>query len=490
MRPLVKQRLLLLLAPVAGFLLLSAAIPRLGWMTEAGTQAYLLYFVGLSWALAVYALRAERIVMLITLGAIAVMGWRMAGIQPFDSPLDVTAHLAPIDYMVAHGRISPASNSAIHNNSHQPPLYYIASALIEHIARTAGALKHMVVLYSALGYFTVFLIYAVRLALRVLHSSPYRYAAVAAMVLWPANLFHCCRISNDEPLYAALMATLYYLVAWLQEGKRSHFAAAVLATSVAFLIKSSALICVLLIGAALLIRWWRAGALRPVLATLPGRSVLLVLALVLLACAAHNFVRLTAYRYGEVEEGKGMTLLTGNVKGWEKGMTGRITIGWHTYFGFNLNAFIKRPFWEYHNDRSDRSYFWNYHLKSYLFSMEKWQRPFIAKLLNVCLLLLVVNGIGMLAYYAIYQRETGGMILPMAGFHAIITGCMIAMQLAYPEVGYADTRHTYPVVMLFILIYVALLERLAPTGTPWQRANKVLASGFGVLALYFIAAQL
>lgn len=388
------------------------------------------------------------------------------------NPLDLDAHLYTINDYAQNWRLpSPAAK----NESHQPPLYYVAGAVILKLTHEAGLYSDYAILHFTFIAFVLMMIYAVKICLLVMPPAGYlRCLAVASLFFIPSDFFHCCRISNDIPLYAAMMITLYYYLCWWKFKEDHYVLKAIAGLAASFLFKSSAVI-VLLCGAATFVLRFRGNVIAGVryLMAFPYRKGLVAMLLLLVLCASFNFLRIAYVNY---TQGGDLSLFVGGIRPAEPFSNVRLTITPRKYLSMDYSRYISTPFWQYFSPRSDREFFWNLYLKSYSFSMVQWKAYYAAGVANFLLLAsyLILVSMAVRRYVMNGHAQDEGILLIV--YKLIVLLCMIAMQMNYPEPGYADTRHTYPTVPLFFILYFYLLSRCV-------KKQQIIAGSMPIIAL-------
>lgn len=373
--------------------------------------------------------------------------------NPFKNPLDRWAHSSTIDYYAKHLSIPPPNLLA---ESHQPPLYYFASGVLKKIGYAFESRKNSSVRYATFIIYLIMLSYAIRFVRLVLPKQHWlTHVATICVLFWPANFFHCCRISNDIPLYASMMAAMFYLTSWFIDEKKADFIKAIASISLGFLIKSSAVISVMFLCTALALKYLQKRSISEIKNCLPNKKMLTGLAIILIVSASFNSTRIILVNY---TQGKNYSVLIGTgARHAAVEHPNHIDPTLKNYLTMDYTRYINQPYWDYGNKNSDREYFWNLYFKSYLYSMlRNGKYPNIASVMNMLFLIAYCNFILMALYHFLLKKHYIGVISLTGLFKLAIVSSMIAMQLKYPEPGYADTRHTYPTVLLFVIMYFCM----------------------------------
>lgn len=401
-------------------------------------------YIAIGILLAKRLLREDKWAWMIVALGLVYLGGHVSQMDAAVTGYDGRAHASTISYIAKYETLQPIS--AKRSEAHQPPLYYVTAATIYSVSKWLGFNSFAPLNFTALLIFTIFLIYAARLTVAVLSIPWLRYLVIVAIMAWPANLVHCCRVTNDIPMYAIMMMFVYYSVIWYQREER-HVAFYMIAlAALGFLVKASAIVMLAMGLTAGLCKLWQRANLAWIHHALPRKMPLLML--ILAAFAMSNTARVVHYNYTHHQN---LPHLLGTAAK-PKYAKPIINIPDH-YFTFDYRRFLQKPL-----DTRARN-FWNVHAKSFLYGRNKplKHREF-AILLNTTFLLVVLSSLLLLCYRRIVTRPPANIPELLIGFYGCMIAAMISIQVVDPMHGWAEVRHVYPAVVIFLLFYASMIQ--------------------------------
>lgn len=392
----------------------------------------------------------------LAIAGIMFLGWHLYTIQGFikeaDIPgFDTVAHVQTFTYIAKNGALQPLELRA---ESIQPPLFYIISALIMKLITWLKFLTRTPFNVISLIYFSLFIVYGIRLAVYLLNNLYLRYITIVGIILWPANLLQCCRISNDIPVYAIMMMFLYFSLRWYQKEDRKDFVYTCLIASLCFLVKMSAVILAALGAFMLLLKGFQRGGVRSLLAMLPPTKTLVLLGSIFVLCATSNTLRVSLYNY---THNKDASLAIGFVKVHMQRDTFINSI-----FNFNYRDYIYTI--PGNNDRY--MVYWGERLQSAIYcGLSRYANYIGAKWLSPpinFMFLVTIISCGFVYFYQVVLRQRA---IPIAStllaFQIITFAFQFAMGSYYPHPGLTHARLAYTVVPAYLILYALLAQDAA-----------------------------
>lgn len=449
---------------------ISSVLPR--------SVAFLAAFALAAFMVGWKGLREDRKVAWIVMAGLAFYFVRLTQASLLDYTPDIREHLDTLAYYATYFSLPPVDMGG---EMHQPPLYYFLGGIIYALAGgpdVPGA--DYAVLYLSFLCFAVFLLYGVRLVKLFALPRALELMAVAAVVFWPSNLLHCCRVSNDVMMYAVWAAFFYYAARWFLSGGGRDFVKSCMLIAVALLVKQSAVILIIILAAA----WaWKR---RQSASYLPAGAARLMLCLAVVTLAfSFSFGRPF---YAKYVEKKNISVMIGNAPYGKEGNIHHLVFSPANYLRFNYDAFIS-PYWDAWPEGKERGYFWNGYFKTLLYADTVWDGTLIPPVLNFTFFWFAV----LTAAIAARRMLAGGRFSHDAVFALLAIGisitCMIAMQWLKTGVGFGDFRHVYPIMTLQV-IWACLVLREVPAGGRVRALGAGMAMAFVVLAVLQQAVQL
>jgi len=375
--------------------------------------------------------------------------------------------------------------------SHQAPLYYVLAATLYGLALPWADISDSwyIVQYLSFFFFSMFLLYGILSLLKVIPSRRLAIMGIAILLVWPGNILHSARISNNILIYLSLTGCSYHFMGWYRERSLSQLNIALIWMGVAFATQTSAV--VLLASTATLIflkdfkgktvtEWLRMLGTQQSLTThlkplLPG---LLILIVGLSAGYGRNF-----YNYLQDDRVS-------------------VIFGARTYssvflpselFLLDIPHYITYPYIiTIEEQDSVNSQFWGYFLRSMSFGQFSWNGTQQAVIMN-CLILLMwcFLAFAMLRHRLILKQSLGwsGYFGTFLGYSiiALMSAKMLIHEWSY---FWADMRYIYAIVVFFLLTYLYMLTLLRTTNPRLYLLGFSLLAAYGATSLFHLYLQL
>jgi len=353
------------------------------------------------------------------------------------SPYDVGAHLQYIQ-MIADEKRVPETNECW--ECHQPPPYYIASAVVKNIvdsydpALTGRVLQQVQLLFSFGS-----VVFGVALILNLFGNSRLAYLASIVSVFWTGFAWTGSRINNDIEFYFGALFCMLFAQRYWRTYKNSDMFLATLGASIALASKFTGIV-ILAVWAVIyilsVVRSLKIGSLRTLFASI--FTVLL-------------FIGISSHRtIADIFEGKKFDLIGETANNLHSGLRVNNTAG--TYLYFDLKDYVLFPYTSAWQDEGGRQYFWNYLIKSSLSLYKEnkiWKQPVVDSLCTIlCILALLIFVLALWGIINAKFREFPAMLFTICLFSSLI----------YFRIGHpfsCDNEFRYISPILFPLVYFA-----------------------------------
>lgn len=325
---------------------------------------------------------------------------------------------------------------------YHPPIYYLGGAAFWHWADWLNLPKPEFIRVYGLFLWFIFVVSSLGLINYFLKNRYHAiYASSAALLFWPGAVMHSVSIGNDIALYAFSGLSLWFLVRWWNESKRSDLVYMGLCCALAFLSKSSAFA---LIGACGLLVLWR---------------------------FFENFKHQFKIRFFDLIifsfiSGAGLVLsfvvriyyyLNGSIPHWlianSGGLNGALKVSYDVpaFIPLDIPKFISSPWMSAWDDATGRNNFWNYLLRSSFtgeFQFDGVVQTSIAVIWGVLLLLLIFLLIKFALDAQFKKAIHAWPLLLTAGFWIL---SLIILRIEMPYSCSNDFRYVLPVLVPFVI---------------------------------------
>ncbi len=435
----------------------------------AATAMRLLTFLSLGIGIFLLAGKRLSFPLALLLTAAATLQFHYLGYTDYATrTFDLLISTGHLDYikMIAHRFTLPNPTGGW--EYHQPPLYYLLAAAVYRLAETLPVLDPMRALQLlSFSLFTVFMYYGLRTLERIVPDRIVLTVVGALLVFWPSGVIHSVRIGNDILFYALFAAGTYRIVLWqLGEGTLRP---ALLAAALALITKANGIILFGVIGFLLLFELRRRRDLGGFLRQSAVAAAFF---------AAAFFVNFADNIYFALQN-NGQDWLVSNVVNI---LNRSLFVDNHAfnYLYFDLKTYLGEPFIDAWHDRYGRQFFWNYLLKSALFS-EFFFRENAESATVISALSLIVYGY-ILWGMAIARRNRATLVMALV-FLLSVTALLL-YRIKIPVACNTDFRYIYPVLIPMSYFFAQSLLYFRDS----RRLKNLY--GFGIFtALLFVAAS-
>jgi len=354
---------------------------------------------------------------------------------------------------------------------HQPPLYYAMAAFSVMIVEPLFGLNWIesLRLFSVVCY-GVFLIYAYSSVRYVCRFSKLRYFALALLVFWPAGVIHASRVGNDVLMYTFSAMSFYYLLRWWRTGKMDHFDASLLFLFLGLLTKSSAVIVAGVLAGLLILKMF---VEHPRLYVNEIAKSVAVIAFAFAINLGDNI-------YFAMKDGSDWLLVNvGNSL--HQGL--KVANGLVNYVYLDLSIFFKEAYTSTWEDWGGRQYFWNFFLKSSLFSEYQfdslWHKRMGVALSGLLLLMIVYPLLGIKSYTRRFWYKSAPFLLLIVS----AVGALLAYRIKVPVSCNTDFRYILPILVGAVGFLFATIE--VAKSKWYKRGLMVLTGSFAAISALF-----
>lgn len=399
----------------------------------------------------------DRIVLTMLMVGIIYLMYSLVHRDNFFHTNDIWGHQAYIKHMLSNG-LAPHEYRG--QESWHPPTYYAVAAWFIDILPSAVEESSKLRVLSLLFY-VVFIIYGLR-TLRLVHPTQdiNFYAGAALIIFWPSGVHTATNITNDVMLYAAWSVAFYHLVKWWQAGGEGIPMAACMATAIAFMVKSNAVVMLLTVGVCVLVQLVRRKIMWGALWGVQGIKLLGILLVALMINGWRQVIMLW----------QGQPFLPKQF-----GEVGRDKYDLEHFLGFDVGSFIESVF-AFPEDPA----FLNYFLKTLIFWEFRYDPTWAGQLISVCLLCFLALWI-VFVLFIIMRRCSLFQLLPC--FVALLGAylSMIGFTLHSKMHSAQHARFVFPIIVPMSILYVHGMALIAK-----KRCAKVALVGVIVSAVFVI----
>jgi len=383
---------------------------------------------------------------------------------PEENAYDTHGHLNYIRIISEEKRL-PQANECW--QCYQPPLYYIAFAVVKNIAdRYEPNITNRIMQQGNLLLSFVCVILGVTLILNLFGNNMGAYLAALVSILWPGFVLAAPRISNDIPFYLGALLCMLFALRYWRTHKNSDMLFASIGAAIALTAKSNGLIIlaawiiIYILSAA---RSFNTGSLRILFAS--------ILIIVLSIGFSHHKMIINNFGGKNVE-------LVGNISGLPDGLKVNNTAG--NYLYFDLQDYLLESYVDPFQDKGGRQYFWNYALKTSLFGDFKLWDSNIGRTLATALSILALL-IFIFALWGIIHVNIKD--FPPMIFTVFLFIALICYRAIYPYSCSNDFRFIFPV--LFPLVYFSVRGVQILVNSRLRKLSYMIFVAFAGLSLLF-----
>ena len=215
--------------PVAGRITLSCCWTMSYWIVLAGTAI-----------LEVYALRRLRfdwlIVAIVLTGTVVCVDY-LTYTSVSERNYDGSSQIKYIQFIAQHLRLPDVYECGPCGH---PPLYYSLAALWSKVVLVRGWMPFELGLqWLSLLLFFGFVVFSLMIFRSIESRSATQWLAAALIVFWPSSIINSVRVHNDALAALLMLAAMYFIAQWDRQGRTRDFYAALIASALALLTKSS-----------------------------------------------------------------------------------------------------------------------------------------------------------------------------------------------------------------------------------------------------------
>lgn len=410
--------------------------------------------------------------------------------------LDAYDHIAYIEYIVNNLSLPKASQGFVF---YHPPLYYIIGAIIVKLVRLLGVINRNVFyvciqFYSLVSYM-VFLAVSIKIFCLLMgkvisfevskKDSAYIFSSKglkkffgrdniiiwvsALFIFWPTNILHATRVGNDSLMYLFYALGLLYLLKWEDSSQWKDLIYASTYTSLGIITKTNTVVLVGIIGLMMLFRF------------IKSRDKKYFLVKSLAICAIFLIGLSIAFGPSLVERLRGgrANILVANAGNLNPALyVGNAAAN---YFWFDTKIFITEPFCDAWNDEWGRQYFWNFLLKTALYSQFVFNHTLLRNIgtiigfLFLFLLLYMISGLFFMKFSLVRT-----LFLILSNFIVLIFAALV-FRIMIPAASSNDFRYIQPALISLCFFFGLSLIEYRKRG--WK---KVVYLGYGLSALFIM----
>ena len=354
---------------------------------------------------------------------------------------------------------------------HQPPLYYISSAILVYLTENIFPFDwhYSLRLFSAM-MFIAFQFFSYLCLSFYVKNKNIKLVLLTLILFWPSGIIHSIRIGNDVMMYFLTAIGFYYTLKWWRNPQLKYFAIASIMMFLCLITKSNGFIL--------------AGVLccLPLLRFLQKRHKKLLVPLSIAICC---LFLATAINLGDniyFAYRDGGDWLMQNV-GTSIHPALKVENKLSNYTTMDLKIFFSEAFTSSWQDWGGRQYFWNYLLKSSLFSefyFNKKFHKFLAIIITILLTLLLLfpfSSIHKLSRNWFYRNA------PMFILAFLSIAALLTYRIKMPVSCNTDFRYIYPVLISAIILYGEHLK--LSNNTIIVNSMKITAVSFAIFSLLF-----
>ena len=414
--------------------------------------------------------------------------------------LDAYDHIAYIEYIVNNMALPKASEGFVF---YHPPFYYLIGAIIFKLIRLLGIINRNVIyiciqFYSLVSYM-IFLAVSIRIFNILMqrikradanqksllgltsHLSSFRrlkeifnYENItmwvsSLFVFWPTNILHSVRVGNDGLMYLFYALGLLYLLKWEDSNLWKDLILASIYTSLGIITKTNTVVLMGLIGFMMLLRFIKTQNKKAFI--LNGITVSGIFLIALLIAFGPSLM--------ERLKGKNANLLVANAGNLNPALYVGNTAA--NYIWFDTKIFVTEPFCDAWNDAWGRQYFWNFLLKTSLYSQFLFNHPVLRNIGTIIgFLFLFMFAYSIFGLLFMTLRRLKLLIIIVTNFILLIFAALI-FRIMIPAACSNDFRYIQPALISMCFFFGFSLLEYRTRG--W---NKMVYSGYGLAFLFIM----
>lgn len=356
---------------------------------------------------------------------------------------------------------------------YQPPLYYTIEAILLMLANQLGSFDTVSILrLFSLACFAAFIWFALLIIRRLISNPIARNCALLLTAFFPSGIMMASRLDSHQLFYPLAAGCAYSLIRWQEKWDTRWLGLSFIMLGLSIATRSNSLILLPLVFLSL-------HKYRQAHFTQSGQSPWLWLGIVVIIIGlSANFGRSAYYR---ATEGRQEPYIAGNIERLPK----RLFIAGNIegVLQFSPGAYYSHPFISERNDSPDRTFFWNFMLKSMLVGQFNWpkgqQAAYVMEVLQLWLIAYTIFGMALTWRYGqdrlAYRYFTFAL--------AVSFPALVIYRLLHPFVPSQDYRYIYPSAIASCGLTGALINT-------YRQQGRHLLYGMGIsLSVLFSAAS-
>lgn len=292
------------------------------------------------------------------------------------------------------------------------------------------------------------------------------FVVIGAMfAFWPVSIIHSPRIGNDTMLYFLFSASIYYILKWHQNNKKSDLLIASFISAAAILTKANGEILIGVIAILGLYKMIKSQEWKKYfsLATIPCLVLFLALSITILPGLLLKL------------QGKREQLYIDNIENVSAGL--RVGNAASNFLWFDAKTFITEPFTSPWDDKMGRQYFGNYLGKTGLFGEFSFSSQLAKNTATISSFILIWMTLYLLiGLYHLRKEDYGREAV------TLISGVLLLGAITYVRITFPvniDFRYIVPALISFCSLYAASIFALQRIG-----ATRLANIGLALSALF------
>lgn len=398
----------------------------------------------------------DRVEIAIILSAIFVhlsyLGYTDYNTRTFDVMIH-TGHLDYIKYILANFSLPNPSTGWEY---HQPPLYYIFGAIVFWVAELIGINPPVALQFFSLVMFEIFLVFSAQILKNLISNNKLLYFSLLIVFFLPSGIIHSIRIGNDTPFYMFFTISLYFVVLWWR-GKREqkNFYKSLFFGVLSFVSKSGGIVIFGIIGMLLIVLAIEDKSIKKYLKQAVATTLFFLVAF--LISFADNI-------YYAMQDNKNDWLVSNVTNTINSKLYVNNEV--QNYIVFDTKTFFENPYIDTWNDKYGRQYFWNFFIKTSLFSEfffdTKFQKAVAVLLSPFVLALFFISFVMTL----LLKKEQIYEYLPILLSMFFLMLVLLAYRIKIPVSCNTDFRYIFPIIISMAFLYTLMCEKIKEKNMP------------------------
>ena len=355
---------------------------------------------------------------------------------------DTSSHVRYIQSIAQHLRMPDVYDCV---SCGHPPLYYALGAVWSKVVLVGGWIPFELGLqWLSLLLFFGFVVFSLVILRSCIDRSPTLWLAAALIVFWPSSIINSVRVHNDALASLLMLAAMYFIAQWDGRERARDFYAALAASALSLLTKSSGYTVATTLVLFVILRL-RSTGLRREAVTRCATAIVVLAGVAVLAVGLRESRRPTTLCQkvlGHACDGRGVPSVPDTLM---------------RFISFDAPDFVRRI------DTVPQDPFLNRLAKSSLFGMMDLGDEFdgarhkaLAVLISLLLLAMVAACVAGLPFL---RRARLRKCRAYLGAAVIMFVFLVAFRIRAPNGCHEDFRHIFPALVPFCLGYATVVER-------------------------------